>query len=152
MIIEELKISNLVPLKPFAENDPQIQIMCDRVERFGLLKPFLVNNLSENIILDGNKLYMALLKLYGPTKTVPVLSLDVAEKDTWAVHTILNSRLSSFSRNIDNYIDPYLDTLRCRLNDSLSVGAYLDIDGPQKEAEELREILETVITDELDVS
>lgn len=152
MIIKELKISNLVPLKPFAEKDPQIQIMCDRVEQFGLLKPLLVNNLSENIILDGNKLYVALLKLYGPTKTVPVLSLDVAEKDIWTIHTILNSRLTSFSRDVDNYIDPYLDTLRCRLNSSLSVAAYLDIDGPQKEAEELKEILETVITDELDIS
>lgn len=151
MTIKELKLRDLVPLKPFAENDPQIQIMCDRVKRFGLLKPIAVNNFSENIILDGNKLYVALLNLYGPVKTVPVLALDVSEKDLWPVHTILNSRLNSFSQDVDNYIDPYLDTLRCRLNSSLSVGAYFDVDGPQKEAEELREILESVITDELDI-
>ena len=152
MKIEELKILYLKPLKPFAENDPQIQVMCDRVKKFGILKPIFVNNLTDCIILDGNKLYAALIKMYGSSKGVPVLPMGIDEKDAWPVHVMLNSKPTAFRPgSMDNYIDPYLDDLRCKLNKGLTISAYLDVDSPQKDVEELHKILENVIQDELEI-
>lgn len=116
----EAYLSELTPLVSYPITDPSIIQLQQLVRDFGILRPIVcaINQEGRYIIVDGNKLFSALVMLNyenAPIWLVPQ-EQPLERPQLWNLYTILNNRLPFTYRNA---IDPLLDTMRLELTSAI---------------------------------
>ncbi len=89
MILSNQIISKLYPIRPPVEEDARLAGIEHSIRTLGLIVPLVIT--LDRKIIDGNRRWYVLQKIYGPGWRVKTIMCDVPEDRIWTVHTAINA-------------------------------------------------------------
>ncbi len=89
MTLNNHPISKLCPIKPIIDEDARLEGIEHSIRTLGLLVPLIIT--MDRKIIDGNRRWYVLMKMYGYEWSVKTITLDVSEEKVWPVHMALNA-------------------------------------------------------------
>ena len=89
MILSSPSIAKLYPIKPPVEEEARLAGIEHSIRTLGLIVPLIIN--EDRKIIDGNRRWYVLRKMYGNNWQVKAIMCDVPEEKVWTVHTAINA-------------------------------------------------------------
>ena len=89
MILTNHTISKLNPIRPPVEEDARLAGIEHSIRTLGFIVPLIIT--MDKWIIDGNRRWYVLQKIYGPRWQVKTIMCDVPEEIIWTVYTAINA-------------------------------------------------------------